>query len=463
MSLLGVLWPRRSNPADLNPTNIFDGYIATVATMAAAAPAADDEKLLDQSWKIFDNESGRRTSIDTRAAALMPAISLAATLVTGVGFTVLKDTTLPVDALAVILATYVLALVYLVRTMLLLFVIHGQIFRHTPDPSDLPTPAGAAAAGQPSPYDRGLACRIMRYTIENYRINNVQTNVLVVAQQSFRNAIIAIAVGGTVAGILIFGHGLAASVGKRQATAFSPSCAAFRMQGGAPVCVAELPPNSSSSSGATGRTYVAAPLSPIDLVDTLTKAIETTANEAKRFSSTELARRAAETLVASTSDELGKQASKLLFSAQQSPRARPTAPMLLIVDTGPPPPAVPLPPAQREYDPIQIYPFAVNSVSLPSSEEWRRQVGLLIGRLRGKSCEYEVRGFADRSGDARRNLYLSLQRAVSVADYLESQGTPRQQIAPVARGALGIGFEPDDARDLVKNRRVEVLARCAPP
>jgi hypothetical protein len=206
MSLCAFLWPRRSNPDVLNPAGPFGSYERAINDMAAAAPSTDDPKLLAQSWKIFDNEAGRRTSIDTRAGAVMPAISLAATLVTGVGFTVLKDATIPIDARCVILATYLLTLVYLVRTMLLLFVIHGQVFRYTPDPSDLPTPVAGTAAAAVSPYDRELACKIMRYTVQNYRINNVQSDALFVAQKTFRNAIIAIAIGGTIAGIMIFLH-----------------------------------------------------------------------------------------------------------------------------------------------------------------------------------------------------------------------------------------------------------------
>jgi hypothetical protein len=211
VSVLDFLWPRRSDVSDLNPAYYFASYENAVYDMERAAPSADDPKLLAQSWKIFDNEAGRRNSIDTRAGALMPAISLAATLVTGVGFTVLKDATLPIAAQWVILATYLLALVYLVRTMQLLFVIHGRIFRHTPDPSDLPTLAAGAAAV--SPYDRVLACKIMRYTIENYQINNVQSDALFVAQRTFRNAIIAVAIGGTIAGIMIFLHTILLPVG----------------------------------------------------------------------------------------------------------------------------------------------------------------------------------------------------------------------------------------------------------
>jgi hypothetical protein len=204
MSLWDLLWPRRSDPAAINPAHLFAFYENAIYDMERVAPSTDDPTLLTQSWKIFDNDAGRRSSIDSRAGAIMPAISLAATLSTGVGFTVLKDTTIPLDARWVILATFVLALVYLVRTMFLVFVIEGKVFRNTPDPSDLSTPI--AAPGTLSPYERKLSCKIMRYTVDNYQINNIQSDTLFVAQQTFRNAIITIAIGGIVAGVIIFLH-----------------------------------------------------------------------------------------------------------------------------------------------------------------------------------------------------------------------------------------------------------------
>jgi hypothetical protein len=171
---------------------------------------------LAQSMKLFDNESARRNSIDSRAGAIMSAIGLAATLVTGVGFTVLKDVSIPPLARVIFLLGFVPSLVYLLRTMLLLFQIQGDVTRNTPDPSDLPTapadlrpiaevPAGAADnATALSVYDRRLACKIMTYTVENYKVNNVESDALFVAQRAFRNAIISIVLSGTVAGIVTF-------------------------------------------------------------------------------------------------------------------------------------------------------------------------------------------------------------------------------------------------------------------
>jgi hypothetical protein len=216
MSFWYLLWPWRKNSATLNPNQIFARYVNAIDRMAKTPPSADDQKLLAQSWKLFDNESARRNSIDSRAGAIMSAIGLAATLVTGVGFTILKDASIPPVARLIFLLGYMPSLVYLVRTMLLLFQIQGDVTRNTPDPSDLPTapgdlrliaeaPAGAAAnATVLSVYDRWLACKIMTYTVANYKVNNVVSDALFVAQRAFRNAILFIVFSGTVAGIVTY-------------------------------------------------------------------------------------------------------------------------------------------------------------------------------------------------------------------------------------------------------------------
>jgi hypothetical protein len=216
MSLWYLLWPRQNNPATLNPDEVFARYVGAIDRMANTPPSADDQKLLAQSMKLFDNESARRNSIDSRAGAIMSAIGLAATLVTGVGFTVLKDVSIPPVARVIFLLGFMPSLVYLLRTMLLLFQSQGDVTRNTPDPSDLPTapgdlrliaeaPAGAAASATVlSVYDRRLACKIMNYTVENYKVNNVVSDALFVAQRAFRNAIIFIVLSGTVAGIVTF-------------------------------------------------------------------------------------------------------------------------------------------------------------------------------------------------------------------------------------------------------------------
>jgi hypothetical protein len=203
MKISSFIWRKRGKPAELNPEVLFGAYENAIADIESGRATGEDTKLLAQAWKIFDNEGGRRTTIDTRASMLMPAISVAVTLVTGIGFTVLKDNTISMDARVAILITLVLALFYLLRTMLLLFVIHGKVYRNTLDPSDIVLPI-IFSRSSVSLYDRKIACKLLRYTLANYRVNNIQSDNLFVAQHSFRNAILIVAIGGTIAACLLF-------------------------------------------------------------------------------------------------------------------------------------------------------------------------------------------------------------------------------------------------------------------
>jgi hypothetical protein len=190
--------PLSTSDAQLNPAAEFQRYDQAVAAIEATAASADDPKLLDLSLKLFDNDAGRRTSIDSRAGAMMSAITLAATLVTGVGFTAFKDTSgLSHQAFWAMFLTFILALIYLTVTAVLLFQIQGRIFRSTPDPRDVVTPP-PPAADQPSPYQREVAVKMLRYTIANYKINNRVVNRLWIAQKCFRNALVILVIGGIV-------------------------------------------------------------------------------------------------------------------------------------------------------------------------------------------------------------------------------------------------------------------------
>jgi hypothetical protein len=75
-------------------------------------------------------------------------------------------------------------------------------------------PAGSADgnAAALSVYDRRLACKIMTYTVDNYKVNNRELDALFVAQRAFRNAILCIVLSGTVAGIVIFSNTLTPAV-----------------------------------------------------------------------------------------------------------------------------------------------------------------------------------------------------------------------------------------------------------
>jgi hypothetical protein len=191
--LMDEIVPNYGKEADHNPVTVFEKYEQAVQAIEGSAPTADDPKLLDLSSKLFEIDAERYAWINSRATTLLGAISLAAALVTGVGFTTLKDiASVPLPVSIAIVSTYVLALVYLCVTTIICFRIQGPVIRVTPDPSDVVP----AASMTPSRYHRDVAVVMLRYTIENYRISNRVAGMLWVAQKCFRNAVVVLVIGG---------------------------------------------------------------------------------------------------------------------------------------------------------------------------------------------------------------------------------------------------------------------------
>ena len=202
----------------INPPDIFAKYSDAIDAIAHQGTTGDDDKLLDLSIKLFENEAGRRASIDDRASGMMAAISLAAALVTGVGFTTFNNTNgLPDFVVASIFATYAIALVYLTATGVLCFVIQGMIIRSTPDPTDLVTPGGQ----HPTGYARSVAVKILSYTVANYKVNNVVVGKLGMAQTCFRNALLSLVIGGILVASIIYNLAPDVSDGARLAQALA--------------------------------------------------------------------------------------------------------------------------------------------------------------------------------------------------------------------------------------------------
>ena len=218
MSVFAALVPWPTPDQLLNPPGLFKGYTDAIDVIEAGAATSDDPALLDLSFKLFDNDANQRLSIDSRAGAMMSAITLAAALVTGVGFTAFNDTSkLPNGALWVMFGSFLLALLYLTATTILFFQIQGRISRATLDPTDLVPPPHA----NPSRYPRWIAIKVLRYTVFNYSANNSVINKLWVAQKCFRNALLTLVGGGILTSVILLYPGSVTTSGLRLAQALA--------------------------------------------------------------------------------------------------------------------------------------------------------------------------------------------------------------------------------------------------
>ncbi len=74
-----------------------------------------------------------------------------------------------------------------------------------------------------------------------------------------------------------------------------------------------------------------------------------------------------------------------------------------------------------------------------------------------------VTGYTDDTGDSKGNLKLSEQRAHAVADYLASQGIPKERITTKGLGMKNPIGNESTADDRAMNRRVDIDVKAVAP
>jgi hypothetical protein len=212
--------PLTPSESELNPASIFAQYTVAIDALKAGVPGNDDKTLLSSSERLYDGEVARHSSIDGRASGLMSAIGIAATLVTGLGLTTLSDVAnLSPPGYVVVLVVYIAVLVYLAATAVIAFRVQGYMPRSMPDPTDLTPDAGINQT-------RSIACRLMDYTVRNYRENNRAAYLLYSGQKCFRNAVLVLVLGGLLSALItVTQSGLGSDASKlAEALALSAGC-----------------------------------------------------------------------------------------------------------------------------------------------------------------------------------------------------------------------------------------------
>ena len=86
-------------------------------------------------------------------------------------------------------------LAYFLRSVIFALRVHGKVVRYVLGPDDV-VPNSGGLESVPSSYQANISRQLLTYTIENYKINNRQSEVLSVSQLSLRNAIVCIAAAG---------------------------------------------------------------------------------------------------------------------------------------------------------------------------------------------------------------------------------------------------------------------------
>lgn len=190
-----AVWPRLQTDMIINPGSVFARYTQALDTVDPNQPSRIDKQLLDFAQNLFDDASARRTEINAGADAVLSANGIVVSLIVGIGIGSLKDLmqTERLDVIAIYLF-FAVSLVFLGRAIVSAFRV-GNTFRNTLGPDDIaPLPPNEPDAV--SAYNRAVARKLIGYTIENYKINNIERRRLAIAKVSLRNGIVVIIVGG---------------------------------------------------------------------------------------------------------------------------------------------------------------------------------------------------------------------------------------------------------------------------
>jgi hypothetical protein len=198
-SLLEQLWPMEEPIAQLNPPDIFARYQSVVSQVSSDTSPDVAPVLLDACQGLYEAEEKRRAALDAKATVYISTSGVASAFALGL-FPAFLQTDISSSPLSIFaLVLYGVSIVYFTRSVIRALRVHGKVVRYCVGPDDLLPQRYAPSAF----YQRHLATRFLAYTIENYKINNKQTDSLSVGQRSLRNAVLVFLV---VASIILVGH-----------------------------------------------------------------------------------------------------------------------------------------------------------------------------------------------------------------------------------------------------------------
>ena len=194
--------PSRGAEETLNPPKIFNKYYVVLKELKNVEERGIIFKLFEISKYIFDEEEKRCIAIEQKATISLSAIGILVAIIVGFASAFLGNKLELNNVLdIIILCLYFAGLVYLLRATTVALGIVSRVKRYIVGPDDLLPNAKDEAL-----YLLQLSEKYIKYTIENYKIDNRQLDSVWVSQICLRNGIFSIAMGGLLIGVrAIFG------------------------------------------------------------------------------------------------------------------------------------------------------------------------------------------------------------------------------------------------------------------
>jgi hypothetical protein len=210
--LTGQLFPPWKYSPGGDQQVFFDGYEEAVSRINDPGPsqASYSPTLLAASQRIYDSEVARRESINTRCGAALATGGILGTLVVAAGQLGLAQRKGPFNVTTWIdLSLFIASLLYIGASITMALAVQGDRQGSVTDPTDLP-PEGDEGT-KLDKYNLRMSRIYLRYTIANYRLNNILKSRLHSSQLCLRNGIIAIIIAGMLSPVALRGGSTATS------------------------------------------------------------------------------------------------------------------------------------------------------------------------------------------------------------------------------------------------------------
>jgi hypothetical protein len=176
---------------------LYDSYDAARQEIGMSPDGPYAPTLLAITERVYDAETARRESLNTRAGALIGTAGILGSLVVAAGQIGLDAKTKTFNAATwVVLFFFIVSLIYLGATLVLALLVHMGMQGGFVDATDLPAQPGEQTDA--NRYEVRLARVHLDYTSYNYKLNNELRYRLLSAQRCLRNGVLAVMVAGIV-------------------------------------------------------------------------------------------------------------------------------------------------------------------------------------------------------------------------------------------------------------------------
>ena len=191
--ILRLLWPTKLEEKQLNPEVFFERYVNAYTSISITENYKIGSRILDISKYLFEEEEGRRNRIETTASNFLNVITVTAALVIGLAGYIFSDGLQKLGLFRIlILAGFGMSLIYLCAASIHALKVFSECPRYYIDPTDI-VPHNNEIDEQ---YSIRLGKKFLEYTVENYKINNRQMNIIYTTRAFLRNAVFAILICG---------------------------------------------------------------------------------------------------------------------------------------------------------------------------------------------------------------------------------------------------------------------------